>query len=87
MITAYVVGAQQNVPYRLVLGTGAPNHACTTVLQVLNPAIVYAGPSELIGRTTGTVAAGLAAGTYKLCFEDASTGNLTGTGGAMFTVQ
>ena len=85
-ITAYAAGALKNVPYRLVLGTGSPAHACTTVLQVVNQTIVYAGPTGLIGRVSGTLQPGLAAGTYKLCFEDASSGNSTGTGGATFTV-
>ena len=87
VIAAYAVGALQNVPYRLVLGTGDPTHACTTVVQVLNQTIVYAGPSGLIGRVSGTLQPGLEAGTYKLCFEDASAANVTGTGGATFTVQ
>lgn len=87
VIAAYAVGALQNVPYRLVLGTGDPLHACTTVLQVLNETIVYAGPSGLIGRVSGTLQPGLDPGTYKLCFEDSSSGNGTGTGGATFTVQ
>ena len=87
LIAAYAVGALQNVPYHLVLGTGDATHACTTVLQVLNQTIVYAGPSGLIGRVSGTLQPGLAAGTYKLCFEDSSSGNVTGTGGATFTVQ
>lgn len=85
-IRAYAVGAQPNVPYRLVLGTGAADKACATTVQVLNPTIVFAGPSGLIGRVTGTVVAGIAPGTYKLCFEDSSTGNFTGTGGATFAV-
>lgn len=86
-ITARAAGAMPNIPYRLVLGTGDATHACTTVVQVLNPAVIYAGPSGFIGATTGTVQAGLSAGTYKLCFEDASPGNTTGTGGATFTLE
>lgn len=85
-IRAYAVGALQNVPYRLVLGTGAGDKACTSTVQVLNATVVFAGPSGLIGRVTGTVAPGIAPGTYKLCFEDSSAGNFTGTGGATFTV-
>lgn len=84
-VQAYAVGAIQNVPYRLVLGTGPSDRACATIVQVLNPTVVFAGPSGLIGRVTGTVQ-GVAPGTYKLCFEDSSTGNYTGTGGATFTV-
>jgi hypothetical protein len=86
-ISARAVGAMPNIPYRLVLGTGDPTHACTTVVQVVNPTVIYAGPGGLIGTTTGTVQPGLPAGTYKLCFEDASPGNLTGTGGATFTLN
>lgn len=85
-IQAYAVNVSQDVPYKLVLGTGAPDRACQTVVQVLNPTPVFAGPSGLIGRVAGTVQPGLAPGSYKLCFEDSSAGNFTGTGGATFTV-
>ena len=85
-IQAYAVGAIPNVPYRLVLGTGPMDRACATTVQVLNPTIVFAGANGLIGRVTGTVQAGIAPGTYKVCFEDSSTSNHTGTGGATFTV-
>lgn len=84
-ISAYAVGAIPNVPYRLVLGTGASDKACVTTVQVVNPTVVFAGPTGLIGRVTGTVNA--PPGTYKVCFEDSSTGNYTGTGGATFTVS
>ena len=84
-ISAYAVGAAQNVPYRLVLGTGPTGKACATTVQVLNPTIVFAGANGLIGRVTGTVQ-GVAPGTYRLCFEDSSAGNYIGTGGATFTV-
>ena len=86
-IQAYAVGALQTVPYRLVLGTGPSDRACASIVAVLNQATIFAGPSGLLGRTTATVPAGLVPGTYKLCFEDSSTGNFTGTGGATFTVQ
>jgi uncharacterized protein YkwD len=86
VIQAYAVGAIANVPYRLVLGTGSSDKACATTVQVLNPTIVFAGSTGVIGRVSGTVQAGIAPGTYKLCFEDSSTGNFTGTGGATFTV-
>ena len=84
-IQAYAVGALQNVPYRLVLGTGPVEKACATIVGVINQTVVFAGPTAIIGRVSGTVPA-LAPGTYKLCFEDSSTGNYTGTGGATFTV-
>ena len=86
VIQAYAVGALANVPYRLVLGTGSGTQACATTVQVLNPTVVFAGPSGVIGRVRGTVQPGIAPGTYRLCFEDSSTGNYTGTGGATFTV-
>lgn len=85
-IRAYAVGAIPNVPYRLVLGTGTSDKACVTTVQVLNPNVVFAGANGLIGTVTGTVQAGIGPGTYKLCFEDSSSGNITGTGGATFTV-
>ena len=56
------------------------------MVQVLNQTVVHAGPSGLIGRVSGTLQPGIEAGTYKLCFEDASPGNTTGTGGATFTL-
>ena len=86
-IQAYAVGALEGVPYRLVLGTGPAGTACPSVVRVLNPATIFAGPSGLLGRTTATIPTGVAPGTYRLCFEDASSGNFTGTGGATFTVQ
>lgn len=86
-IAAYAVNTFPNVPYRLVLGLGGPGKACEAIAQWVNPNIVYAGPSGLIGRVSGTVPLGTLPGTYKLCFEDTSTGNFTGTGGTTFTVQ
>ena len=86
-ISAYAVNAISGVPYRLVLGLGSPTKACEAIAQWINPTIVFAGPTGLIGRVTGTVPLGTLPGTYKLCFEDSSTGNLTGTGGTTFTVQ
>jgi hypothetical protein len=85
-VSAYAVQALQGVSYRLVLGTGASDKACEAIAQWVNPTVVYAGPSGLIGKVTGTIPAGTLPGTYKLCFEDASSGNLTGTGGTTFTV-
>jgi hypothetical protein len=86
-ITAYAVNAFPGVSYRLVLGLGASGRACEAIAQWINPTVVVAGPSGLIGRVTGTVPLDTLPGTYKLCFEDSSTGNFTGTGGATFTVQ
>ena len=85
-ISAYAVGALANVPYRLVLGIGANGKACEAIAQWINPTVLFAGSTGLIGRVTGTVPADTLPGTYKLCFEDSSTGNFTGTGGATFTV-
>jgi hypothetical protein len=85
-VAAYAVQAIQGVPYRLVLGVGGSGKACEAIAQWINPNIVFAGPSGLIGRVTGIVPADTLPGTYKLCFEDASTGNITGTGGTTFTV-
>jgi hypothetical protein len=86
-IAAYASNAFANVPYRLVLGLGSSGKACEAPAQWINPTIVFAGPDGLIGRVSGTVPLDTVPGTYKLCFEDSSTGNLTGTGGATFTVQ
>jgi len=85
-ITAHAVNAQANIPYRLVLGTGTSDKACQTIVQVLNQATLFTSPAGRIGQVTGTVQPGIPPGTYKLCFEDSSSANLTGTGGAIFTV-
>lgn len=90
-IRAYATQAIQGVPYQLVLGNdggdpGHASHACMVAVDVLNPNIVFAGPSGLIGTTRGTVKASTPAGPYQLCFKDSSPQNSTGTGGATFTV-
>lgn len=86
-ITAYAVNVFPGVSYRLVLGLGSSGRACEAIAQWVNPTVVVAGQTGLIGRVTGTVPPGTLPGTYKLCFEDSSTGNFTGTGGTTFTVQ
>ena len=90
-ITARATGGLQGVPYHLVLGNdagdpGHASHACMATVDILNPAVVFAGPSGLIGNVRGTVHATTTAGTYQLCFKDSSVNNSTGTGGATFTV-
>ena len=70
-VRVYAVGAIPGVPYKLVLavdddGIGGQ---CTTTVQELNPNVVYAGPSGLIGRVTGTVRATTPMGTYIVCFK------------------
>jgi hypothetical protein len=85
-ISAYAVNTTPGVPYRLVLGLGGPGTACEAIAKWVNPTVVFAGPAGLIGRVTGTIPADTLAGTYRLCFEDSSPGNFTGTGGATFTV-
>ena len=89
-VTARATGAIQGVPYHLVLGDlgtepGHSTHACMRTLDILNPAVVFAGPSGLIGNVRGTVHL-TTPGTYQLCFKDSSPNNSTGTGGASFTV-
>ena len=88
-ITARATGAVGGVPYHLVIGDmgteGHSTHACMRTLQVVNPAIVFAGPTGLISNVTGTVTWSVP-GTYQLCFKDSSGNNSTGTGGASFTV-
>lgn len=85
-IRAFATGAVLDVPYRLVLGGGDPGSACVTTAQVLNPTTRFADSTGFLSITVGTVRDGIAPGTYKLCFEDSSSGNLTGTSGATFTV-
>jgi hypothetical protein len=89
-ITARATGAFTGVPYHLVLGDmgtepGHNDHACMRTLDILNPAVVFAGPSGLIGNVRGTVHL-TTPGTFQLCFKDSSTLNSTGTGGASFTI-
>ena len=85
-IRAFGMAALRNIPYRLVLGGGDPGKACVTTAQVLNPTPRYANTSGFIAMTVGVVPPGTAPGTYKLCFEDSSPSNFTGTAGATFTV-
>ena len=90
-IRAYATQAVQGIPYLLVLGNdggdpGHASHACMAAVDVLNPNVIFAGPSGLIGTTRGTVHAVTPAGPYQLCFKDSSANNSTGTGGATFTV-
>jgi len=85
-ISAFATGAFAGLPYRLVLGTGDRTRACVSTVAVVNPVIRYATRSGFIGTTVGTVGPEVPPGTYKLCFEDTSTGNFTGTTGATITV-
>lgn len=88
-IRAYATGTIATVPYKLVLGLDDEGHRgrCATTVQEVNPTVVNAGASGVIGRVTGTVAASTPKGTYFLCFKDSSTNESTNTGGATFTVQ
>ena len=81
LVRAYATSALPGVPYRLVLGTAG----CDGVVAVLNPATVVPGPSGIIGRVEGRVPAGVAPGTYTLCFRS-TTGPATATGGATFVI-
>ena len=89
-IRAYATGAVQGVPYQLVLGgagsSGHVSHACMETTDVLNPTVVFAGQTGIIGTVQGVVHATTAKGAYQLCFKDSSPMNSTGTGGATFTV-
>ena len=75
VISAYATNAVQNVPYKLVIGTAN----CGSVVAVLNETSVFAGPSGLLGRVTGTVPAGIPAGSYTVCFRNI-VGPATATG-------
>jgi hypothetical protein len=88
-IRAYATNTVEGVPYKLVLGLDDEIHRgrCATTVQEVNPNVVYAGHSGLLGRVTGSVAASTPVGTYFLCFKDSSTGEFTNTGGATFTVE
>lgn len=90
-IRAFATGAVRGVPYQLVLGNDGGDsshgsHACMVTVDILNPAVVFASPSGVIGTTGGTVKATTPLGPYQLCFKDTSVNNSTGTGGASFTV-
>jgi glucose/arabinose dehydrogenase len=74
-IRAYATNAVQGVPYNLVIGTAG----CTSIVAVLNQASVFAGPSGILGRVTGNVPAGTAAGSHTVCFRNL-TGPPTATG-------
>jgi hypothetical protein len=63
------------VPYKLVIGTAG----CRSVVAVLNETSVFAGANGVLGRVEGTVPAGLASGTYTVCFRNI-TGPATATG-------
>jgi len=78
-VSVFGVGAFANVPYRMVLA--APG--CGVVVAVLNPVLRYATTSGYLGRTVGTVPAGVPAGTYTACFKNAS-GSPTATGPVAF---
>ena len=88
-IRAYATAAVAGVPYKLVLGLDDAEHPgrCSTTVQEVNPNAVFAGPSGLIGRVSGTVAPTTPKGTYFLCFKDSSVSEFTSTGGAAFTVE
>jgi hypothetical protein len=80
VVRAYATGAIANVPYRLVLATAG----CRTVVGELNPAMVYAGPTGLLGRVQGTIPSGLTPATYTVCFRNAA--GTTATAGATFNL-
>ena len=88
VVTAYAAGAIPNVPYKLVLAfdNDFVGGQCQTTVRELNPNVVYAGPSGVIGRVRGTVPPDTPKGTYIVCFRD-SAFQSTNTGGATFTVE
>ena len=87
VVRAYATGALAQVPYQLVTGRrAASGQPCALDLVPVNVTVVYAGPSGLIGRVSGTV--NRLPGTYQLCFAqiDPVSGSRAVTGGATFTV-
>ena len=90
-IKAYATGAVPGVPYQLVIAYPHPDpihatHPCYGPLaQLVNPTIVYAGPSGLIGSVRGAVTHNVP-GVYELCFLDSSPDKFTATAGGIITV-
>jgi hypothetical protein len=87
-ISARATNALANVPYQLVTGRSAPNAAqpCALDLVPVNTAVLYAGPTGLIGQVTGTV--NRLPGAYQVCFAqtDPVSGSRAVTGVSTFTV-
>lgn len=87
-ITVYATNAIASVPYLLVTGRNGvnPSQPCALDLVVVNPTVVYAGPTGLIGRVSGTV--NRLPGKYQVCFAqaDPAAGNRAVTGVVNFTV-
>ena len=88
-IAAHATNAMANIPYQLVTGrTGTiAGQPCALDLVAVNSVVVYAGPSGLIGRVTGTV--NRLPGTYQVCFAqtDPVSGTRAVTGVSTFTVS
>lgn len=80
-VRVYGVSAFQNLPYRLVLGTGG----CAAEVAVLNPTTRFANASGFLSTTVGTIPPGTAPGAYAVCFLSA-LGTPSATGPAAFTV-
>lgn len=74
-IRAYATNTVQGVPYNLVIGTAG----CASIVALLNPNSVTPGPNGLLGIVRGTVPAGIAPGSYAVCFRNL-TGPPTATG-------
>lgn len=88
-IRVYATNAVAGVPYQLVTGRNGVNTSqpCALDLVPVNSAVVYAGPSGLIGRVTGTV--DRLPGAYQVCFAQTEpvSGNRAVTGVVDFTVN
>jgi hypothetical protein len=87
-ISVYATNAIASVPYLLVSGRNGvnPSQPCALDLVVINPTVVYAGPTGIIGRVSGTV--NRLPGNYQVCFAqaDPAAGNRAVTGVVNFTV-
>lgn len=83
-LNVYATGAFENISYQLVLALGN----CSNTVAVLNATLRFANASGFIPRTVGTVPAGVAAGSYNVCFR--STPDLSqpaATAPAAFTLR
>jgi hypothetical protein len=87
-IRVHATGAIAGLPYQLVTGRAGvdPSQPCALDLVPVNPTVIYAGPSGLLGRVTGTVSR--LPGAYQVCFAqiDPVSGSRSVTGAATFTV-
>lgn len=83
-VSAFAVGAFENLGYQMVLATDD----CNSTVAVLNPTRRFADNTGFLSRTVGRIPAGTPAGNYEVCFK--STPDIsepTATGPTTFTLR